>query len=208
MTCGYLSLAELAYVYRLVCAMRNVPEERMFSGLANGARGVVEESGRLHSDHFREDASWPESTAKELDRLRSLEKELLATTGTAEDLVQSIRTEYLGRVERALAAARERTTGHGRFSERARPSDTHDPALRHLQAVEQRGLVAVAEGELELQSAEIARIVCTLRAMVDAARFGPHATKSNSEALGRTDAERKVGGPLGWFKRKQPRHGG
>ena len=69
-TCGYLKLDQLAFVYRLVCAMRNVPESEYMAGLNLDAQSAIYTCDRSFGEYYNPRFHQPDSHATALKDFR------------------------------------------------------------------------------------------------------------------------------------------
>jgi len=110
LTCGYLDREQIAFVYRLVSAMRNIPQKDMLSGLSSPAAASLEACDSYWQAYFKPELRTPEyrqSLAKTLKtRIGALKDELERIARH----LQFLKGEYMDETERFLGARRASIT--------------------------------------------------------------------------------------------------
>jgi hypothetical protein len=132
---GYLTLDQFAFVYRLVCGMRRIPENTYLGGLSSGAVSAVKRSVSRYKYFFKTDFHG----AEELDQIKqSLEKDIApiraqlndleAYLGHTKDLFDNYMTAYLQR-------SRKRIEEMSSEPFKQVNGDIYNPSLKFLLAV-------------------------------------------------------------------------
>ena len=133
---GYLNRRQLAFVYRLVCAMRSVGKREMRSGLALRARSEVRHWARFKSQFF-------DPAFRERENRRNQVRDLQPRVIQVEEKLQQLRRQG-GPVERDLFAASKAFVTEAERDLRALrermgeilATEIHDPSLRFLDAMD------------------------------------------------------------------------
>jgi hypothetical protein len=66
---GYISRDCFAFVYRLVCAMRDIPTGKFLIGLSSDAKGAVSQCGQEYGNWFKPEYRHPENIARAASEL-------------------------------------------------------------------------------------------------------------------------------------------
>ena len=150
-TSGYLKRDQLAFAYRLVCAMRNVPFAEYISGLnreaADSIRACDRSFGHYYSDRFHQVQTITEAT-------RSVQRENVFQQRQLAELnkhLEYIKQSFCETVDAFLVRA------HGTGQKLCQKAETiagvsdHDPALQFLRSIRKNH-------ELEQLAGEIAEV--------------------------------------------------
>jgi len=150
-SCGYLERDQLAFAYRLVCAMRNVPFAEYISGLsreaADSIRACDRSFGHYYSDRFHQVQTITDAT-------RSVQCENVFQQRQLAELnkhLEYIKQSFCETVDAFLVRA------HGTGQKLCQKAETiagtsdHDPALRFLRFIRKNH-------ELEQLTGEIAQV--------------------------------------------------
>ena len=134
-TSGYLKRDQLAFAYRLVCAMRNVPRSEYMSGLSSDAANAIHACDRSYSHYYDERFHQPETTA---DAFTNLKTESVARQRQLADLnkhLDYVKQSFCETVENFLVAAHNTAEKLRQQSEAIVQETNHDPAWRFLRAI-------------------------------------------------------------------------
>lgn len=145
---GYLNARQLAFVYRLVCAMRAVGKREMMTGLTLQARSEVRHWARLKSQFF-------DPAFRETEYRRSQVRELRLDASRVEEKLHQVRKRvslversfigepegFLSEAERSLRELRDRM-------EEILATEIYDPSLRFLDAIDVAAEMRTAHNRL------------------------------------------------------------
>lgn len=133
---GYLDREQLAFVYRMVCAMRRISNQDMVSGLSAEALSAIRAydsyqqdyfSQQLHSDRYRSELI----KAAETD-IQALQSEL----NLINQHLEFLKEEYICKTEEFLITKHKKVQSLLDDTKSMRLSDTHDPCLLFLSTIE------------------------------------------------------------------------
>lgn len=164
-TTGYLDRDQLAFVYRLVCAMRNIPQLQYMQGLGPEAALAVQQCDALHGHYY--DVSYHGGETARVG-VAALEKRMIEAQRTMAELQKlAVYTQasFCGTVKDFLSA------GHGAIaSHRGKSSDLMqdpgpDPAARFLAAIKGGFEIARLNDDISALSREAEGMLDNARAV-------------------------------------------
>ena len=134
--CGYLTRQQLAFVYRLVCAMRGISKQDILSNLSPTAKNAVLFCDREYPDYFeakfRTDNFRDEVVTTTMEDIEKAESEL----NLANELLGFIQNSYLQRMKVFLQEKRDKIIALKNDLESLRKSDIYDPCLKYLNSIQ------------------------------------------------------------------------
>lgn len=143
---GYLDTSQMAFVYRLVCAMRGIRERDMVSGLTPRARAAVRAWARFDPQYFDpefRDREYRQSLAQDMkERAKHLQEGLV----DMKDRLAQVRRDLIDASESFLAKTEQTMTGMEQRAKVIESREIHDPADRFLDTI---SLVASVRHETE-----------------------------------------------------------
>lgn len=158
LTCGYLDREQLAFVYRLVGAMRNIPQKDMLSGLSPPAAASLKACNSYWQAYFKPELRAPEYR-------RSLAETVKTSIGVLQDELERIarhlqflKAEYVGEAERFLGARRASITSTMNGLKSATQGDIYDSCLLYLSNVELREKMTQMRNRVEQDLAAAMRM--------------------------------------------------
>jgi len=166
--CGYLGLTELAFVYRLVCAMRRIPSDRAERGLSGDALSEVRRCETSFPELF--DTAHHETTAR-----TQLADQIQAAVNEVQDVLSEVDRDLLWMQRRCLGAAdrwsRSVHKSLARLQRETKQGEIHpeyDPCLNFLAAAELAG-ATVGLHQTHLQAKGCRDVLGVVTKRVDAA---------------------------------------
>ena len=132
---GYLSREQLAFVYRLACAMRNVPVAECMNGLNREAAEAVRACDVAFGHHYSGRFHQPDATAaaaKGFDRESVAQQRQLAELNKHLDYVKK---SFCETVEGFLTGTYRTLEKQRQQAETTSQVKDHDPALRFLRSI-------------------------------------------------------------------------
>ena len=161
--CGYLSRQQLAFVYRLVCAMRGISKQDMLSNLSPAAKDAVlychrEYHGyfdpKFQTDNFRDEVV--------TTTIKGIEK-TVGELDLANELLGSIQEACLHRTKAFLQAKREKITALQNDLESLKQDDIYDPCIKFLNSIQLKEGAVRIRGEAQNQNLDIAKVIKKLK---------------------------------------------
>jgi hypothetical protein len=134
--CGYLSLQQLAFVYRLVCAMRGISNREVLSNLSQQAESAVLWCETNYGHYFRKEYGADKFTNNILNRTTEKTQKAVKELDSAEELLRLIQEICVDKAEIPLQANRDRILAMQNELRPFKPEDIYDPALRYLKSIQ------------------------------------------------------------------------
>lgn len=139
MTTGYLDREELAFVYRVACAMRRISLQEFMAGLNNEARTAVRACDMSWGDTYSQIHHDEEHIHNAFDRLK---KDICATQGTMADLHKHLsytKKSFIETVDSFLGSSSKELESFRQRAANIASTQEADPALRFLRAMKADG---------------------------------------------------------------------
>ncbi|MFC2077482.1 hypothetical protein ACFLTM_01560 [Candidatus Bipolaricaulota bacterium] len=133
---GYLSVPQLAFVYRLVCAMRGVRKKEMMSGVASQARSAIRACERLKSQFFDPRFRSEEYRRKLQLDLQSSANRLAEKLHQMRKQVSLARRNLINTSESFLAEAEQGLDALGKRMREISATEIYDPSYRFLDTLD------------------------------------------------------------------------
>jgi hypothetical protein len=151
---GYLEGNQLAFVYLLMCHMRQVGREDLFNGLTPHSSSIVREQEAIFGPYFQQNfhdadqaGAFRRKVVSLMENVGSEERNFLKTVGDLRESLYSLESETLRRVHARTDSI------NSKLSELN--SDDLDPCLRYLNALRLDQLLRRAQSEMHCATDEI-----------------------------------------------------
>jgi hypothetical protein len=135
LTSGYLDRDQLAFVYRLVCAMRRIPDSEYMSGLNREATDSILSCDRSFGQYYSQRFHELEATGAILKYLQS---ETIATQQQMAELnkyCEYVKQSFCDTVDEFLKTTHEYLEDLHQKAGMITQTNDHDPALRFLRSI-------------------------------------------------------------------------
>jgi hypothetical protein len=153
MTAGYLDRDQLAFVYRLVAAMRRIPSLDFMHGLNDDATLAVERCDLLHGHHY----DFTLHRMEAADLTTTLDKHIVEVQRTMADLhkhVTYIRKSFCDTAEEYLNTSHRKLESLRKTAVSMKKDTEPDPALRFLMAMQAQSGVRRLDDDVDAISRE------------------------------------------------------
>lgn len=154
---GYLDRARFAFVYRLVCAMRNVPTSEFERGLSAESIHALRECEKQYADYFQSVFHEPDIRDRLIEPLRSRIYETQLALASLDKSLQYVGAACIRTVEHCLEKTHRKLARIFLDAEQVWSGSEYDPALRFLNAVKLDKAAAMLASEVEECSLEVSR---------------------------------------------------
>lgn len=136
MRAGYLDRGQLAFVYRLTCAMRSVPPAEYMAGLNTDSKEAIRNCDARYAHHYDSKFHLVEETARRTTDINSRVAKLQRTMGDLQKHMTYVKRSLCAVIDDHLLAGHKavqsiETDNRNRTELTAEP----DPALRFLRAI-------------------------------------------------------------------------
>jgi hypothetical protein len=136
MTAGYLDRGQLAFAYRLICAMRNIPPQTYLAGLNKEAQEAIRNCDARHAHHYDSRFHRVEDTTRRIRDFTSRVVVLQRTMGHLQKHVTYIRRGLCAAIDEHVVVGHKTAQSlEAENRERMEFADEPDPALRFLKAI-------------------------------------------------------------------------
>jgi len=140
--CGYLNRKQLAFVYRLICAMRGVSREDMMSNLSQESVDAILSCGRYYADYFdsqlRSEDFRSELISIVMEDIREAQNQISETN----KLLHFLKQEYIQKKEKFLTQKYETIRYLQNKLESFQQTEIYDPCLKFLDTIRLRKLAS------------------------------------------------------------------
>lgn len=156
--CGYLSRWQLAFVYRLICAMRGISRQDMLSDLSPAAKSAVTFcendyreyfDSKFQTDDFREQAL--AIATKDIEKAR-------AELCRANERLEIVQEACVDRVKAVLQVKHDRITSLKNDLESLTHDEIYDPCLRFLNSIHLEKRARQIQSEARQQNVGISKL--------------------------------------------------
>jgi len=161
--CGYLSRQQLAFVYRLIFAMRGVSKRDMLSNLSPAAKNAVLYCNREYQDYF--DPKFQTDNFRDevmTTAMKGIDK-AVGELDRANELLGSIEEACLHRTKAFLQAKQEKITDLQNDLESLKQDDIYDPCLKFLNSIQLKERAIQIRGEAQNQNLDTAKVIKKLK---------------------------------------------
>ena len=135
---GYLNKKQIAFVYRLICAMRKIPKNDMLSGLSSEAISAISDCYCYEEDYFNQefhnDKYRNELIESLINHIQTLQDEL----NQINRHLEIIKTEYINKTETFLDLKLQNLKNFYNDLRTLNQYDTYDPCLIYLITIKNR----------------------------------------------------------------------
>jgi len=174
-TSGYLKRDQLAFAYRLVCAMRNISRSEYMHGLSSDAANAIHACDSSFSYYYNARFHQSETTADAVENVQTesvTQQRQMAELNKHADYVKQ---SFCETVDKCLAASHKSVEKLRQQSEGFAKENAHDPALRFLRAIKN-------EHELGRMAEELAEVGSKVRGLLKHAEvIGRHIWKASDQ---------------------------
>lgn len=164
---GYLNKEQLAFVYRLICAMRKIPSQVMLSGLSMKARASIEFIDKFGWDYFNlqiHNDDYRNNLDKKLnDDINNLQLELEQVNKHLE----SIKIQYkIYETEHFLETKHKKLVSFQKEVKSLNLGDIFDPCQSYLYFIKHNEQIKRIEKDLEKDINEVQNVINNLIALI------------------------------------------
>ncbi len=152
---GYLDREQLAFVYRLVCAMRGILYVDMISSLSGEAILAIQACNSYQSDYFNEELHTGEYRAGLLDALKQDAQTLQREVKQLDRHLRFVRQISIPKTEGLVEVKREKISYLLRDVAAMAETETFDPCLRFLHTIALRETIAQTRGKTEKDISDV-----------------------------------------------------
>jgi hypothetical protein len=157
--CGYLTRQQLAFVYRLVCAMRNISKQDMLSNLSSTASNAVLSCDYEYPDYFEQKLGTnnyrDEVVVATMKDVETLEGEL----SHANELLEFIQNACLKQIKVFLQRKRAKAVVLKSDLESLNRGDIYDPCLKYLISILVKDRALQIQNKAKQQRDDVVRTV-------------------------------------------------
>lgn len=155
---GYLDLKQLAFVYRIVCAMRGISKLDMLSNLSTTAEYAIRACDCYYRDYFhprfRTEEFINERIQIAMEDIRNLQYEL----NQAEQLLRFLQEKCIHKTKRVLEAKHEEITSFQNDLESVRHSEIYDPCLIFLEGIQSGKRISQIRARVSQDISDIVKV--------------------------------------------------
>ncbi|MDD3633193.1 MAG: hypothetical protein PHW38_05335 [Candidatus Cloacimonetes bacterium] len=135
---GYLDRKQIAFVYRLICAMRKISNNDMLSGLSSEALSAISDcycyeldyfNPEFHNNHFRNELTEPL-----MNDIKTMQDEL----NQINRHLEFIRNDYINKTETFLKSKLQNIRTFSNELNSFNQNDTYDPCLIYLNIIKNK----------------------------------------------------------------------
>lgn len=133
---GYLDCEQLAFVYRMVCAMRRISDQEMVSSLSTEALSAIRACDSYQQDYF---AQQLHSDQYRSELIKAAEKDIQTLQSELNRINQHLeflKEEYICKTEEFLRTKLKKVQSLLNDAKSTRLNDIHDPCLLFLSTIE------------------------------------------------------------------------
>lgn len=133
---GYLDREQLAFVYRMVCAMRRISDQEMISSLSTEALAAIRTCDSYQWDYFNQQFH---SDQYRNELMKAIEKDIQALQRELNQVshhLEFLKEEYICKTEEFLRTKHKKIQSLLNDVKSTRQSDIYDPCLLFLSTIE------------------------------------------------------------------------
>ena len=172
---GYLKRDQLAFVYRMVCAMRNVPQSECMRGLSSAAADAMCACDSAHGHYYSPRFHQVETIGAALKRVRTEAITQQRQLAELNKHLEYVTRSFCDTVNNFITAAHKTIDTSSKKSEALVQEAEHDPVLRFLHAIKK-------EHDLEKMAQELASVQTSLKPLLaHSTVIGRHIRKHSSQ---------------------------
>jgi len=146
--CGYLNRDQFALVYRLVCAMRNIPKSEMMLGLEPDASQAMRDCQLFFGQYFDGDLYRPENVQESVHNCHAQITDLQYTLADLNKHADYLRYGFLNTIDRFIKSCHKETDMLGQNASAMAADSEVDPVLRFLRPLQREHALRRMRDEL------------------------------------------------------------
>ena len=135
---GYLNKKQIAFVYRLICAMRKIPKNDMLSGLSSEAISEISDCYCYEEDYFNQEFHNNKFQNELVESLINYIQTLQDELNQINRHLELIKTEYINKTETFLDIKLQNLKNFYNDLRTLNQYDTYDPCLIYLITIKNR----------------------------------------------------------------------
>jgi hypothetical protein len=135
---GYLNKKQIAFVYRLICAMRKIPKNDMLSGLSSEAISEISDCYCYEEDYFNQEFHNNKFQNELVESLINYIQTLQDELNQINRHLEIIKTEYINKTETFLDLKLQNLKNFYNDLRTLNQYDTYDPCLIYLITIKNR----------------------------------------------------------------------
>ncbi len=135
---GYLNKKQIAFVYRLICAMRKIPKNDMLSGLSSEAISEISDCYCYEEDYFNQEFHNNKFQNELVESLINYIQTLQDELNQINRHLELIKTEYINKTETFLDIKQQNLKNFYNDLRTLNQYDTYDPCLIYLITIKNR----------------------------------------------------------------------
>lgn len=132
---GYLESNQLAFVYRLVCSMRNISQDKILSNLSKNALSSVRDCKHYYTDYFDYKYHSEEFRNEILTKLKEDVTSLQAELNQTNKDFDSFQDNYINKTKKFLENKKEFVESIENRILHVKKDTIYDPSLRFLESI-------------------------------------------------------------------------
>ena len=157
--CGYLSRQQLAFVYRLICAMRGISKRDMLSNLSPASKNAVLFCGREYQDYFAPKFQTDNFRHELVNTAMKGIRKAVGELDRANEILGSIQEACLHRTKAFLQAKHEKITALQNDLESLKQDDIYDPCLKFLSSIQLKERAIQIRNDAQNQNLDTAKVI-------------------------------------------------
>jgi len=156
--CGYLDQEQLAFVYRLVCAMRGISEKEMLSNLSTTALTCISMHNIQQDDFFNTQFNNREYGTKQLNTIFDDIRRKQNRLEEIREYLEVLKEKYIGEIEKSIQTKNKEFNTFKESIKATNKETIYDPCLRFLENIALKKKIDSIQKEVKQSSTDIQKL--------------------------------------------------